>query len=74
MNAYLSDTTNDGYYQRFNNDGTNRSTNQEEVDQAWMESIQASRACSTRNSARKIRCEHRAGVFESREDAAVTIH
>lgn len=41
MNTYLRDTTNYGYYQWCNNDGSNRSTDQEEVDQAWMERTQA---------------------------------
>lgn len=41
MNTYLRNTTNYGYYQWCNNDGTNRSTDQEEVDQAWMERTQA---------------------------------
>lgn len=41
INTYLRNTTNDGYYQWCNNDGTNRSTDQEEVDQAWMERTQA---------------------------------
>lgn len=41
MNTYLRDASNYGYYQWSNNDGSNRSTNQEEVDQAWMERTQA---------------------------------
>lgn len=41
MNTYLRNTTNYGYYQWVNNDGTNRSTTIEEVDQAWMERTQA---------------------------------
>lgn len=41
MNRYLRDPSNYGYYAGRNNDGTNRSSTMQEVDQAWMERTQA---------------------------------
>jgi uncharacterized protein YyaL (SSP411 family) len=41
MNAYLRNTADYGYYSSCNNDGSNRSSTMQEVDQAWMERTQA---------------------------------
>lgn len=41
MNTYLRNASNYGYYSSCNNDGSNRSSTMQEVDQAWMERTQA---------------------------------